>query len=80
MNALAGLPCNADEAFGAEPCGFGIAPDGMAGGVAGDLLAQALAEAEFIFAVKGGAAIDLRQNARSPPHRPRPAILPWKSP
>ena len=63
MNALAGAPCNADEAFGAEPCGFGIAPDGMAGGIAGDLFIHALAQAEFIFTVEGGAAVGLRQNA-----------------
>ena len=63
MNALAGRACNADEALGAEPCGFGIAPDGMAGGIAGDLFAHALAQAEFIFAVESGAAVGLRQNA-----------------
>jgi len=66
MDAFSSAAGNADEAFGAEPRGFGIAPYGMAGGVAGDLFARTLAQAEFILAVEGGAAASLRQNACHP--------------
>src|SRR5438552_12735577 len=63
MDAISTRPGESQEPFGAQSRRFGIAPLGMARGIAVALLALAALEAILILAVKGGATADATQDA-----------------